>query len=302
MHQLSKIIITIVLVQLHFSCVDKNAQNKTGKQPHTIQIKGSDTEFAMVQELATAYMSEHPEVIIQVEGGGSMAGMKALAAGELDILNSSREISNIEKHALSEHKIHPLPILFSIDAVAIITNYRVAVDSLSTDEVRRLFNGEIRNWSELGGDNIPVTLVGRDQSSGTRDYFMRKILRSNSFGTIRAFASNHEILEEVIKKPGAIGYVGAGFLFDENGKPNGKIWAMPIYLDQHNAVSPYQKEAVKHGDYVLTRPLLQYVDSLPNELIQDFILFELSKRGQDIVIKHGFFPIVDPQTQINRII
>lgn len=286
---------------LLLSC--KTAPGKpAGETSHNIiRIKGSDTEYAMVQHLADAYMAEHANIKITVEGGGSNKGIEALMDNATDICNSSREIKAPELTGINNKNIKPVPIIFSVDALAIITNYKIGVDSLSVQQVSSLFSGEIKNWKELGGDDIPVTLFGRDKSSGSRDYFNEKFLSVKGAGQIKECKTNSEIVTAVINTPGAIGYIGAGFLLDANGKPNGKVWAMPVYIDGHPSFSPYQAIAVKRGDYVLTRPLYQYMNGTPSQLIQDFILFELTKHGQEIIMPHGFFPINDYQTQINRL-
>jgi phosphate transport system substrate-binding protein len=296
----------IISLFVFLRCENKenNKGDKESKETVTnkvIKIKGSDTEFLMVKDLAEAYMAEHPNVNIIVEGGGSNKGIEALTRHEIDICNSSKELSDEEISALVEKKIDPNPIMFSVDALAIITNYQVGVDSLSVEQVSMLFSGQVKNWKELGGDNVPVSLYGRDKSSGTRDYFLKKFLSELKPGSIKECVSNAAVLNSVINNKGGIGYVGAGFLLDSTGKPNGKIWAMPVYIDNHIAISPYQSAAVKKGEYILTRPLYQYINGTPGELIEDFILFELTKRGQDIIMKHGFFPINDYQTQINRL-
>lgn len=285
------------------SCKNNNdpIDDAAKKSPNTIRIKGSDTEYAMVKELAAAYVTEHPEVEIIVEGGGSNEGINALLNNQTDICNSSREIKAGEMTVPGGKSIKPVPVMFSVDALAIITNYKIGVDSLSMDQVTSLFSGDIKNWKELGGDDVPVHLYGRDKSSGTRDYFKEKFLSAKPAGSVKECKTNAEIVNSVIATHGAIGYVGAGFLLDSTGKPNGKIWAMPIYIDNHPSFSPYQFAAVKKGDYVLTRPLYQYMNGTPSQLIQDFVLFELTKRGQEIIMQHGFFPINDYQAQINRL-
>ena len=284
-----------------FGCSNNETKNEKKTEIKSIKIKGSDTEFLMVQDLATAYMSEHPEIKIVVEGGGSNKGIEALLNNSIDICNSSREITELEIAAITSKNAKPVPIMFSVDALAIITNYKVGVDSLSTRQISSIFNGEINNWKELGGNDLPIKLFGRDKFSGTHDYFMEKFSPAGNKYSIKECASNNDILDSVTKTAGAIGYVGTGFLFDNKGKPNGKIWAMPVYIDNQPAFSPYQSSVVKKGDYVLTRPLYQYVNGKPNELIQDFILFELTKIGQDIIMKHGFYPINDYQKEINML-
>lgn len=285
-----------------FSCNNKK-HSETGTQAisNTIRIKGSDTEFHMVQSLANAYMKLHPEVTIIVEGGGSNEGIRALIQQETDICNSSHQIGGHDIALARSKDITPNPIIFSVDAVAIITNYKLSIDSLSTTQVSKLLSGEITNWKELGGADIPVTVYGRDKSSGTGDYIREKFMKEGRKAYTVELKTNEEIVGQVMKDIGGIGYVGAGFLIDSTGKPNGKIWAMPVYIDNHNAYSPYETAAVKSGDYVLTRPLYQYVNGTPGNIIEDFILFELTKQGQDIVKRFGFFPLNDNQQQINRL-
>jgi phosphate transport system substrate-binding protein len=284
-----------------FSCDGQKESNQESDVKEKITIKGSDTEYLMVKELASAYMALHPNLEIEVQGGGSNQGILELIEHEADICNSSRELSEAERLGFENKKEKVIPIMFSVDALAIITNYKVGVDSLSVEQIAKVFSGEIKNWKELGGENVPVILFGRDTTSGTRNYFSKKMLSGLSKGKITECISNAAILDSVINTRGAVGYVGAGFLFDSAGKPNGKIWAMPVYIKGSQAVSPYQIAAVKKGDYVLTRPLYQYINGGASEAVKDFIYFELTKVGQDIVTKHGFFPINDYQTQINRL-
>jgi len=271
------------------------------KNSNVLHIKGSDTEYQMVKALAAEYMRLHPEITIHVEGGGSNEGIKALLNHKTDICNSSHFIKDSDLMIGRNNNISPNPIIFSVDAVAIITNYRLGVDSLSITQITRLLNGEISNWKELGGGDIPVTIYGRNKSSGTQDYITEKFIKNTPKTQIVELSTNDEIVEHVKKNIGGIGYVGAGFLIDSTGKPNGKIWAMPIYLDNQKAYSPYETEAVKNGEYVLTRPLYQYVNGAPGGVIEDFILFELTRKGQDIVKRFGFFPTNDNQQQINRL-
>lgn len=284
------------------ACQNQSDKSKNAESTETIiRIKGSDTELLMVQHLAKVYMADHPNVNILVEGGGSNKGIEALMHGEIDICNSSKEISQRELLKFNSKKNIPIPLMFSVDALAIITNYKVGVDSLSTTQLIKIYNGEIKNWKDLGGEDQVIALFGRDKTSGTRDYFNGKFLSGRNHDSIKECSSNREIVNSVIETPGAIGYVGAGFLYDEKGKPNGKLWVMPIYIQNYRAYSAYESAVIKKGDYILSRPLYQYLNGLPSPVIEDFLLFELTKRGQDIIMEHGFYPINDYQKEINTI-
>ena len=302
MNFITKTTSLVLIVLVFMACSTKKTTNDLKNTDFsTIHIKGSDTEYQMVKTLANEYMKLHPEVTINVEGGGSNEGIKALLHNEIDICNSSHIIKNSDITIAKGNNIVPNPIIFSVDAVAIITNYKLCIDSLSTTQITHLLSGKILNWKEVGGADIPVTVYGRNKSSGTQDYIKEKFEKGPTKAHTVELKTNEEIVDHVIKDIGGIGYVGVGFLLDTTGKPNGKIWAMPIHIDNHKAYSPYEQEAVKSGDYVLTRPLYQYINGVPGGAIEDFILFELTKTGQDIVKRFGFFPINDNQQQINRL-
>lgn len=98
-----------------------------------------------------------------------------------------------------------------------------------------------------------------------------------------------------------IGYTGVGYLMADNEKPKGNVWAMPVYIEGQKAYSPYEIKSVHSGEYPVTRPLYQYINSAHSEMITNFILFELSVEGQQMVRRFGYFPINDYQKEINRV-
>ena len=191
--------------------------------------------------------------------------------------------------------------MFSVDALAIITNSKLGVDSLSTEQLTQVFSGQIPNWKDLGGPNLPIVIFGRDSTSGTYSYLKDKFVKAPYSAKMEHLHGNADIVKAVQSSVAGIGYVGVGYLMDENGKPNGNIWAMPIYIKGSPAYSPYEVTAVKNGDYILTRPLYQYINGKPNASIFDFIMSELTLKGQNIIKQHGYFPINDYQTEINKL-
>ena len=268
---------------------------------NTIIIKGSDTELPMVNDLAKLFKREHTEITIDLSGGGSGIGIEALINNETDIANSSREIKASEISRAKQNGVNPTPIMFSVDALAIITHSKLGVDSLSTEQLMQIFSGEITNWKSVGGPDISIVIYGRDSLSGTYSYLKDKFIRAPYSATMKQMHGNAEIVSAVQNDKAAIGYAGVGFLMDKNGKPNGSIWAMPIYIKGSRAYSPYEASAVKKGDYVLTRPLYQYINAKPGRQIIEFIMSELTLRGQDVIKMHGYFPINDYQTEINKL-
>lgn len=268
---------------------------------NTIVIKGSDTELPMVKDLSVLFRKENSQITIDISGGGSSVGIEALINNQTDIANSSREIKASEIARAKLNGVNPTQIMFSVDALAIITHSKLGVDSLSTEQLMQIFSGEITNWQAVGGPNLPIVIYGRDSLSGTYAYLKDKFIRAPYSANMKHMHGNAEIVTAIQKDKAGIGYAGVGFLMDENGKPNGSIWAMPIYIKGARAYSPYEISAVKKGDYILTRPLYQYINGKPRPQIYDFIMNELTLRGQDVIKRHGYFPINDYQTEINKL-
>jgi phosphate transport system substrate-binding protein len=268
---------------------------------NTIIIKGSDTELPMVKDLSKSFKKNNFEIAIDLSGGGSSIGIEALINNETDIANSSRIMKESEISRAKLNGVNPIPIMFSVDALAIITHSHLGVDSLSTEQLVHIFSGEITNWKSVGGPDMPIVIYGRDSLSGTYSYLKDKFIRAPYSATVKQMHGNAEIVDAVQKDKAGIGYAGVGFLMDENGKPNGSIWAMPIYIKGSRAYSPYEVSAVKKGDYVLTRPLYQYINGKPRNQIYDFIMSELTLKGQEVIKTHGYFPINDYQTEINKL-
>jgi phosphate transport system substrate-binding protein len=140
--------------------------------------------------------------------------------------------------AITDKNNKPIPIIFSVDALAIITDYKVGLDSLSSNQITNIFNGTIKNRKEFGGDEKPIRLFERYQSSGTRNYFSSKFLVKDSSSGIKVCSSNDEIVHLVSQTHGAVGYAGAGLLYDKHGKPNDTNWTMQIYINHQRAISP----------------------------------------------------------------
>lgn len=277
---------------------------QTAPRPLHFLIKGSDTEYGLVKDLCQAFNKQryNDSLYFDISGGGTSTGFKALINDEADLANASREATDKEVTLLKQKKIDVLRVMFATDAIAVITHPELGVDSLSLDELSGIFTGRITNWKQVDGPDLKINIHSRNYLSGTYFYFKEKIIRGEFKTDVWFYEGNADIVDAVTRDRGGIGYVGSGFLMDRQGKPSPQIWAMPIHIDeQHNAVSPYQVELVKQGDYPLTRPLYQYLKKPVNPALEHLIMFELSASGQEIIRNHGYFPINDYQKEINTL-
>lgn len=263
-------------------------------------ISGSDTEASMIQLLVDEFEKNlNTEAGISVRSSGTEQGIESLINGEIQVANASRPMTQEEIARAWDNSVNPIEVIVAHDAVAIVTNLKLGIDSLSTDEVRNIFSGKITNWSEVGGPNLPIKVIGRKDGSGTRRFFKERIAQDGYTKNIREFETSMEILSEVKKNRGAIGYVGVGYVMDHKGKPAGDIWGMYIYSGEMPSISPYERSKVRAGMYVLSRPLYQYFDGMPTGKMMDFLQFELSKQGQELIEDYGYFAINESYKQQN---
>ena len=263
----------------------------------TLQIKGSDTLINMVQRLAEVYMESNPGNYIAVTGGGSGTGVAALINKKCDIANSSRLMKQKEIDMAVAGGVNPKRIVVAIDGLSIITNASNPVDKLTFEQVGQIFRGEIKNWKELGGNDMPISLYGRQPNSGTYDFMLEVVLKGDYSQKMRQMNGNAQIVEAIRSDASAIGYVGVGYVKDDQSGLNvAKIAAK----SGGEYISPLDEKAVIDGTYTIARPLNQYINGMPTGKVKDFLQFELSDEGQKVVEEEGFFHIPDEYMKFNQ--
>jgi len=258
-----------------------------------IQIKGSDTIVNLSQKLAEAYMEKNPQASIAVTGGGSGVGIASLIANRIQIANSSREMKEKEYAQAKENGVIPTEIAIAIDGLSVTVNSSNSIKSLTKDQVGAIFRGEISNWSEVGGPNLPISLYGRQPNSGTYVFFQEFVLGNKDYSAkMKQMNGNAQIIEGLKTDKGAIGYVGVGYLYDESGNVMEGLNVVEIAKDaKSKPVTPLVADNVKSGLYPIARPLYQYTNGKPKDAVKDLIAFELSPEGQKIVEEIGFYPV-----------
>ncbi|MCX5679314.1 MAG: PstS family phosphate ABC transporter substrate-binding protein [Candidatus Omnitrophica bacterium] len=252
-----------------------------------IQIKGSDTLINVVQKLAEIYMAQKPGANISVTGGGSGTGVAALVNNKCDIANSSRSIKSSEVEQANNKGIDPKRVVVAIDGLSIIVNAANPIDKLTVDQIGKIYRGEVKNWNELGGADSPVSLYGRQSNSGTYDFMKEVVMKGEYSSSLKSMNGNAQIVEAIKQDASGIGYVGVGYVKDATGIKVLNVAVTPGM----GYFSPLNEMDVKNGHYPITRPLNQYMNGVPKGMARDFIIFELSKEGQDIVEKEGFFAV-----------
>lgn len=178
-----------------------------------ITVKGSDTLVILAQKWAEVYMSNHPEVKIQVTGGGSGVGFAALQNRATDIADASRQIKPKEKEAcIKAFGKLPREYAVAVDGLSIYVSNDNPVKELTLEQLKGIFTGRTKNWQEVGGKDAPITLYSRENSSGTYDFFKEHVLNGQDFAaSAQTMQGTAALLQAVGKDPNGIGYGGAAY-------------------------------------------------------------------------------------------
>jgi phosphate transport system substrate-binding protein len=245
----------------------------------TITIKGSTTVLPIAQSCAEAFMNKHSDVNISVQGGGSGVGIASIIDGTADIGDASRPIKDKEKATASEKGVNVYENVVAADGIAVIVHPSNSVNGLTKDQIKEVYTGNISNWIDVGGKKAKIVIVSRDSSSGTFEAFNEMALDKEKVRPDALLnASNQAVATTVANTPGAIGYVGLGYL-------SSAIKAVTV-----NGVE-CTKSNVVNGSYPLARNLYMYTNGKPQGVVKDFIDFIMSPEGQKLVDKAGFVAV-----------
>ena len=273
---------------------DAPAQGK--KQ--SIQNIGSDTMVNLAQAWAEEYSKIVPGVSVEVSGGGSGVGIAALINGTADIANSSRHLEPEEVEKAKKHNgKEPTQFTVGFDGLAIYVHKSNPLNEISMEDLAEIYKegGKINKWSEVGVKGIPgsksdeVIRISRQNNSGTYHYFRETVVgKKNDFksGSLDMNGSK-DVVEQVAKTPGAIGYSGLGYATPEVkilkvAKKKGEPGVLPSIATVHDK------------SYPISRPMFMYTPGEPTAIAKKYIDWILSDAGQKIVEKTGYVPLPKP--------
>lgn len=248
-----------------------DAGTSTDELSGTITMNGSTSMEKVIKALNGAFMAEHPGVTIELNLTGSGTGIQEAMEGKCDIGNSSR--------ALKDEETGLTPTIIGIDGIAIIVNNENKVTDITVENLEKIYAGEITNWSEVGGDDKPIVVIGREDGSGTRDGFEGIVMKNSEAKYAQELESTGSVISAVETTAGAIGYASLANV-DET------VRALNI-----NGVVP-SAETIKDKSYAIQRPFICAVKSdSTNELVKAYLEFVLSDKGQEQVVNGGAFSV-----------
>jgi phosphate transport system substrate-binding protein len=245
-----------------------------------LTINGSTTVLPIAQKLIEAYMKDHPEVKISLSGGGSGNGIKALLDGTTDIANSSRFLKDEEVKLAVEKGKYPVPFGIAYDCVVPMVHPANPVKNLTGDQLKGIYNGKIKNWKDVGGEDRPIVVISRDTSSGTYEVWEARILKGDKVTPDALLqASSGAVIQAVSGNRNAIGYDGIGYL-------NSSVKALSV-----NGIEGSPANAL-NGSFPVSRVLYMFTNGWPKGDVLNLINFTLNPaKGQKLVREAGFVPL-----------
>jgi phosphate transport system substrate-binding protein len=250
-----------------------------------ITVKGSDTMVILAQRWAERYMQAHPDVTIQVTGGGSGTGISALINGGTDICDASRPMKMSERDKLKQRfGSLGVEIKCARDGLSIYVNEKNPVTELTLAQLKDIYTGKITNWKGVGGPDQRIILYSRENNSGTYVYFKDNVLEGEDYSpSAQNMPGTAAVVNAVAKDAWGIGYGGAAY-----GKG---IRELRVKQDADTPGYAPTEETIRNGTYPISRFLYMYVRNRPAGAIKQYIDWILSDAGQKIVTEVGYFPI-----------
>jgi phosphate transport system substrate-binding protein len=253
-------------------------------QQTKITVKGSDTMVILAQRWAEIYMKENPSAAIQVTGGGSGVGLAALINGTTDIANSSRPIKQTELEKLkARYNTLGVEIPCAKDGITIYLNESNKVKELTIKQLSDIYQARITNWKQVGGDDAPIKLYGRENSSGTYSFFKDEVVKGDYAASCQTLPGTAAVVNAVKKDKYGIGYGGAAYA-------SGVKHCM-VKKDDKTPGSLPTPESIARNQYPITRYLYLYLRNRPTGETKKYIDWLLSAEGQKIVTEVGYFPV-----------
>lgn len=236
-----------------------------------VTVAGSTSVQPFADMLAEEYMIVHPDEHLNVQGGGSSAGIEAAISGAAQVGMSSRELKGDETKLVR--------IEIARDAIAVVVHPTNPIADLSLEQIQSVFSGKVSRWSQVGGPNRPIVVVTREEGSGTRSAFQDLVLGANVDVDPGALVqdSNGAVRQLVSGDPNAIGYVSLGLV-------NAEVKAVSIGGVRAS------DDNVNAGTYKLVRPFLFVLKAQPEGATKAFIDYVLSPTGQSSLMHEGLLP------------
>ena len=261
-------VLCISMFMILSACDSRNSEDTA-----SFVIAGSTSVQPYVEVLVEYYTHLHPSNLIDVQGGGSSAGIQAVESFTAQIGMSSRDLRETEEYLWNER--------IAKDGLAIIVNPGNPVSDLTLEQIRGIYMAKYVNWSELGGNDARIHIITREEGSGTRSAFEDLVMDEHRI-TPRAIVqdSNGAVRQLVTDDPNSIGFISLGLV---------EVGQKPVKALRIDGVAATRNN-VLNGDYALFRSFIFVSMEQPTGVVMEFIEFIRSQEGQRIMSDEGLIP------------
>ncbi len=257
-------------------------------RPDSIQIGGSTTVLPIITMAVEEYQIIYPDQAILVNSGGSGVAINQVGAGQLAIGMISRDLTleEAERHPEVNFTKH----VIGRDAVLPIVSaeiYNAGITSLSFEEMRKIFSGEIKNWSQLNGTDSEILVIDKERARGTRHVFMEAVMGNSEASAPAAglvLGANNELQLAITQSRSAFSMLSFAWQNDD-------VKGLGIRTEEGDIIEPTE-ENIRDGRYPILRDIMLLTNGNPDEKAAQFIEFLLSEAGQEIVEKAGYVRII----------
>lgn len=233
----------------------------------SISLAGSTSMEKLCEAMSESFMEKYPNINVTAEYTGSGAGIESLESGSVDIGNSSRNLKDSELESGAVENV------VAIDGIAVIVDKENTVTDLNSEDLAKIYKGEVTNWKDLGGKDESIVVIGRENGSGTRTAFEELLKLEDACKYAQELDSTGGVLAKVASTPGAIGYVSLDVVDDT---------VQAVKLDGADA----SEESILAGKYLLSRPFVMATMgeiSEQNDLVKTWFDYIASEEGQAVI-------------------
>ena len=281
--------------------------------PNGVFTYGGSTTFAPIRQgINPEIQNVFPQFQLRYfqnpsQSPGSGSGIKMLIDNQITFAESSRSLQESDYQQARQRGLNLIELPIAIDGIVVAVNPNLNIQGLTVNELKQIYTGKITNWSQLGGENIPIVAYSRTQEAGTTEFFITNVLGGESFAeTVKFIPTTTEALREIANNPGGIYYASAPEVVEQC-----KIKPIAIGLTSDALIQPYKNPLIppencpqqrnqidhivfKNGAYPLTRRLFIIVkqnNQTEQQAGEAYTQLLLTSQGQDLIEKLGFIRI-----------
>jgi len=264
--------------------------------PKVVRLVGPPTMRSFGQRLTEWYLKKDPELKFDLGTAQAANSFAAMAGGKAEIVESSRRVLHSESEALrSAQGKKYVEIQVATEIAGIAVNTANPVKELSLFQLRQVLSGSAKNWKQFGGNDAPIAIYGRDDSSGVRSFLEDEFMGDEGISPgAKTFATNSAMLSALSKDANGVGFGSVEM------RPDAHVRFLGIKASASDTAIAPTGDAIRAKKYMLVRPLYFYFAGKPHEEMMRFAEWVLSPEGQLVVEAVGFFPLSSTEREAGR--